>query len=110
MKNKGHLYIYIHQVFNKELNKKFINKYLLQRTVEKLRVLVFGLRVEKSYDAYATLVSENHTTSRTNALADPELPTIAVYEKSTDFTWYGSEYCSKSRCSTGMVAGEWQRR
>jgi hypothetical protein len=43
--------------------------------------------------------SENRTTSRTNALAHPELPTIAVY---ADCTWYGSEYCSKSRCSTGM--------
>jgi hypothetical protein len=39
MKNKGHLYIYIHQVFGKESNKKIINKYLLQHTGEELHVL-----------------------------------------------------------------------
>jgi hypothetical protein len=39
MKNKGHLYIYIHQVFGKSQMIFYINDYLLQHTGEELHVL-----------------------------------------------------------------------
>jgi hypothetical protein len=48
MKRKGHLYIYIQQVFGKgQIKKIYINKYPLQHTGEELHVprtiIVFGL-------------------------------------------------------------------
>jgi hypothetical protein len=47
MKNKGHLYIYIQQVFGKDKKKIILNKRLLQHAEEELHVSrtinIFGL-------------------------------------------------------------------
>jgi hypothetical protein len=47
MKSKGHLYIYIQQIFDKDQIKNYINKRLLYHTGKELHVprtiIVFGL-------------------------------------------------------------------